>query len=114
MLLKSVSPIVISVANPMAAIETGTVFTSSTGQQVAKWCHEKKHGLFTYYLLSGIQGAVERNTDGRIALGPLFTYVKENVERVSRKTTMEQLPSITPRIENLADVSLAVVPRSAK
>jgi len=40
--------------------------------------------------------------------------LKENVERVSRRTTMEQVPTITPRIENLGNVSLTSVPAVGK
>ena len=40
--------------------------------------------------------------------------LKENVERVSRRTTMEQVPTITPRIENIGNVSLTSAPGAGK
>lgn len=114
MLIPGARPAVLRVDDVNLATGRIVAMGASTGNQLSHSYRDKRHGLFTYYLLSGIQGAVERNTDGRIALGELYGYVKENVERVSRKTTMEQVPSITPRIENVADVSLSVMPNASK
>ena len=114
MLVSGARPAVIRVDDVNLATGRIVAMSASTGAQLSHAYRDKRHGLFTYYLLSGIQGMAESGKDGRIALGPLYGYVKENVERVSRKTSMEQVPSITPRIENVADVSLAVMPKSAK
>jgi len=87
---------------------------ASTGAQLSHAYREKRHGLFTYYLLDGMRGQADNNVDGQIGLGELYEYVKENVERVSRRTTMEQVPTITPRVENLGNVSLGSVPAAGK
>ena len=87
---------------------------ATTGSQLSHAYYDKRHGLFTYYLLAGLQGQADSNKDGAVGLGELFSFVKENVERVSRRTTMEQVPSITPRIENVADIKLIVPSKQGK
>ena len=39
------------------------------------------HGVFTYYLLRGMNGAADINQNGSVNLGELFEYVRENVQR---------------------------------
>ncbi|MBE9031836.1 SUMF1/EgtB/PvdO family nonheme iron enzyme [filamentous cyanobacterium LEGE 11480] len=39
------------------------------------------HGVFTHYLLQGMQGAADRVSNGIVTLGELFEYVRENVKR---------------------------------
>ncbi len=50
------------------------------------------HGLFTYHLLDGIQGAGDRDGDGRIGIAELFEHVSEAVERDSRALGTVQKP----------------------
>jgi uncharacterized caspase-like protein len=37
------------------------------------------HGVFTYYLLQGLQGAADANHDGTVTTGELFKYVRTQV-----------------------------------
>jgi serine/threonine protein kinase/uncharacterized caspase-like protein len=50
------------------------------------------HGLFTYHLLDGIQGAGDRDGDGRIGVAELFEHVAEAVERDARAMGLNQKP----------------------
>jgi serine/threonine protein kinase len=50
------------------------------------------HGLFTYHLLDGIQGAGDRDGDGRIGVAELFEHVAEAVERDARAMGTIQKP----------------------
>ena len=97
-------------------LATGKVVAmgASTGSQLSLAYHDKRHGLFTYYLLAGLRGQADTDGSGVITFGNLYVYLKENVERVSRRTTMEQVPSITPKVENVADVRLVVLPKPSK
>jgi len=39
------------------------------------------HGVFTYFLIAGIQGLADANGDGVVTLNELWRYVDENVEK---------------------------------
>lgn len=114
MLVPGARPAVIRVDDVNLAAGKVIAMGASTGAQLSHAYREKRHGLFTYYLLDGMRGPADGNKDGTVAMGELYGYTKENVERVSRRTTMEQVPTITPRIENVADVPLASVPAAGK
>jgi formylglycine-generating enzyme required for sulfatase activity len=52
---------------------------NETSFEDAKW--GGGHGVFTYYLLAGMNGAADQNQNGSVNLGELFEYVRENVQR---------------------------------
>ena len=71
------------------------VFSASQGDETAHQIEEKHHGLFTYYLLKGMQLFREN-----IKLGDLSEYVIKNVKRQSvvinnKKQTPTVIPSTT-------------------
>jgi hypothetical protein len=39
------------------------------------------HGVFTYYLLKGLRGEADSNSDGLVSLGEAMDYTSENVKR---------------------------------
>jgi len=41
------------------------------------------HGVFTYYLLRGLEGDADENNNGFVAVGELFEYVRENVKKAT-------------------------------
>lgn len=41
------------------------------------------HGVFTYYLLRGLEGEADENNNGFVAVGELFEYVRENVKKAT-------------------------------
>ena len=68
-----------------------------------KW--GKGHGVFTYYLLQGLRGNADLNSDHFVTVGELFRYVRQNVRL---ETKQEQNPRmLLGDNENLA---LSVVP----
>ncbi len=72
------------------------VMSAATGDQTAYPLKQHGHGLFTYYLLKGIQ-----ETAGDITLGSLFDYVKKNVATVSvEQNKKQQTPTtqVSPEI----------------
>lgn len=44
-----------------------------------------KHGLFTYYLLRGLQGLADLDRDGTVVAGELCTYARGEVSRAARE-----------------------------
>ena len=66
------------------------VITAAQGNETAYPYKEKKHGLFTYYLLKKLQ-----ESKGKTTYGELFDYVKENV---AQKSIVVNEKSQTPSI----------------
>ena len=66
------------------------VFSAAKGDETAYPYKEKKHGLFTYYLLSAIQ-----EKGGYISLGELSDYIAKGVSRTS---IVENGKSQTPTV----------------
>lgn len=54
------------------------IITSSQANQVSHECDELKHGVFSYYLINGLSGAVEAK-DGIIDLSTLYAYIYKSV-----------------------------------
>ncbi len=56
-----------------------TVITASRGDQISSSSPELKHGIFSYYLMRGMEGDADANRDGRITAGEMQAYLAENV-----------------------------------
>ena len=94
LLFKNVSPALLKVKNPIAAMQNGIVFSSSTENQLSNWYPEKKHGLFTYFFLKGIQGAADANGDKLVTAEELENYLTDNVPDKAREQNREQTPQL--------------------
>lgn len=67
------------------------VMTASHGEQTAMPFREKRHGMFTYFMLKKLQ-----LTGGRVTLGELFDYVEAEVRKASTvKANRMQTPTVT-------------------
>ncbi|MDP2209582.1 MAG: caspase family protein [Bacteroidota bacterium] len=100
-LLKQVSPVFISVEEPIMAIENGLLFASSTGQQLSNWYPEKKHGLFTYYFLKALQGNADINNDKQLTVEEVEQYLLNNVPEQARYlNNREQTPQVVGKGKN--------------
>ena len=68
------------------------VFSASTGSETAHQLSDKNHGLFTYYLLKGIQ-----DQKSNVNLGTLTDFVSKNVKRQSVViNSKKQTPTVIP------------------
>lgn len=54
------------------------------------------HGVFTYYLLKGLNGDADYNKDGRVTLGELIPYLSEKVRRETRNA---QSPTVAGKFD---------------
>ena len=96
MLLKNISPVFIEVDQKALTGNNSVIFTSAGGDQVSSWYPEKKHSLFTYYYLKGIQGEANINGDKSLTVGELHDYLEENVSYMARRlNNREQTTQIT-------------------
>jgi uncharacterized caspase-like protein len=62
---------------------------------------ELGHGLFTYYLLQGLNGAADLNHDGIVSLQELYEYVEQQVTQKSRAMGGNQHPVMKGELEGV-------------
>ena len=74
-LIKYASPALLRVNNPLVADSNTVIFQSSGPDQVSNWYDEKRHGMFTYFFLKGLQGAADLNGDGTITAEEMIKYI---------------------------------------
>ena len=68
------------------ARSTGTFWITSTGtDQFASEFEKLGHGIFTYALLEGIQGAADTNGDQKLTIRELSTYIENKVPELSEQ-----------------------------
>ena len=63
-----------------------TVFSASEGKETAKVLPEAEHGLFSYYMMKGLEGEADANSDKKITNGELITFINKNVSRQANQT----------------------------
>lgn len=98
---KGARPMVLSVENPLLASEKVAVLAAASGEQISSAYPDKRHGLFTYFLLKGLRGEGTVTKDGSIDLQALFDYVRPNVETVARRElNSEQIPQLYAQRRN--------------
>jgi hypothetical protein len=77
------------------------IITASRPAEVSIELPEFGHGLFTYYLLQGLQGAADLNRDGIISLQELYEYVEQQVTQKSRSLGGNQHPVMKGELEGV-------------
>ena len=63
-----------------------TVFSASAGKETAKILEEAEHGLFSYYLMKGLEGKADSNNDQQITYGELHSFINKKVTRQASQT----------------------------
>lgn len=92
---KGARPLVMNLQSDTALPKNMTVLSASSGDQISSTYDEKGHGLFTYFMLKGIKNEDVVKSDGFIRVDDLFSYLKPQVERISRKQyNNEQTPQL--------------------
>jgi uncharacterized caspase-like protein len=84
---------------PIMNYENTTIFSASSGKQMAGEFNKVENGYFTYYFLLGLKGEADINKDGKITDKELCEYVKE---KVSDETDGAQ----TPECRNTKEIIL--------
>ena len=72
------------VAEEQAIPEGFTVFSATSMKQTAKMLPEAQHGLFSYFLMRGLEGAADDNGDQQITAGERHAYVLGEAEHLRR------------------------------
>ena len=93
-LLASLRPVRI-VADEQDMPNNFTVFTASANDQTSGSINEAKHGMFSYYLMKGLEGKADENKDKKITNGELIAYLKNNVSKEAFTQNREQDPMLS-------------------
>ncbi|MEX0503558.1 caspase family protein [Alphaproteobacteria bacterium LSUCC0719] len=75
-----------------------TVMTAAGGEQTAKPLEEVKHGMFSYFLMKGMEGGADANNDRQITAGELHAYVQQNVIQQSSGSQTPELQGDADRV----------------
>ena len=97
MLIADARPILLK-AKDTSVPEGFSVFTAAAGDETAKSLEEAKHGLFSYFLMKGMEGDADTNGDKQITAGELHAYVKTNVVQQSSGTQTPELQGDADRV----------------
>ena len=69
--------------------------SASRANQVSGDLPQAGHGLFTYYLLKGLNGGA-LDSDGHVTLESLYQYIAPRVEDAARRVNRDQAPQLWP------------------
>ncbi len=82
-----------------------TVITASQADQISSSSPDLKLGVFSYYLMRGMEGDADANKDGRITAGEMQAYLAETVPRQAGMQNRVQQPQL------IGDVNRVLVGR---
>ena len=71
-----------------------TVITASQNDQISSSNPDLKHGIFSYYLMRGMEGDADTDKDGKITVGEMQSYLVENVGRQAGMMNRKQEPQL--------------------
>ncbi len=92
MLLADARPLMIEVKSPIA--KGITVFSATGQKEISSAWREKKHGLFSYFLMKGMQGEADANNDNKLTIKELGDYINEKVSEQAGYLDREQTPQM--------------------
>ena len=94
MLLASARPIRIIADEQEGIPDNFTIFSASKLDQISSGLKEVNHGIFSYFLMKGLEGNADSNEDKKITNGELLAYMDENVSQKAAEQGREQNPSL--------------------
>jgi len=92
-LLASARPVALKTDKKMFPDEF-TVITASQADQISSSSPDLKHGIFSYYLMRGMEGEADANRDGKITVGEMHGYLLEKVNRQAGMMNRRQEPQL--------------------
>jgi len=83
------------------------IVTASRPSELSIELPELGHGVFTYYLVRGLQGYADLNRDGIVSLQELYEYLAQEVSRKSRAVGGNQHPLLKGELEGMLPLTKA-------
>ena len=78
-----------------------TVITASQPDQISWSSPNLKHGIFSFYLMKGLEGDADENKDGKITVGELQNYLSDMVPRQALSMSRKQIPQLVGDTERV-------------
>ena len=75
-----------------------TLMTASSGFEFSGPLEEAKHGMFSYFLMKGMEGDADANQDDKITAGELHASVERNVDQQSSGSQTPELQGDADRV----------------
>ena len=85
MLIASAKPIFIEAKEQDIPVNFN-IFSASSNNEIATILDEAEHGLFSYYMMKGLEGEADNNNDRAITNGELHAFIEKNVSRQANQT----------------------------
>lgn len=92
MLLADARPVLLKVKSKIPP--NVSVFSAASGMEFSSSWPQKKHGLFTYFLMKGLKKEADTNQDKKITYGELGNYINLNVSETAGMLDREQTPQL--------------------
>ena len=92
-LIAGARPVVLTSAQNAFPAEF-TVISAAQQDQISSSNDELKHGIFSYFLMRGMEGEADENRDGRITVGEMHGYLKDQVMRQAGAVNRIQIPQL--------------------
>ena len=71
-----------------------TIFSAAKNEQISSGFKEARHGIFSYYLMKGLEGKADTNKDKQITNGELHVYMDEYVSQKALELGRKQNPDL--------------------
>jgi hypothetical protein len=71
-----------------------TVLAAASGAQLSSTYEAAQQGLFSYWLMKGLEGDADINRDRKITTGELHQYASKNVGPIAQRRNREQSPQL--------------------
>ena len=72
-----------------------TIFSASQLDQISSGIKDAQHGIFSYFLMKGLEGNADINKDNKITNGELLSYMDDKISIQASSLGREQNPSLT-------------------
>ena len=85
----------IAIVPDMKALPSNvTVLAAASGSQLSSTYEAAQQGLFSYWLMKGLEGDADTNKDKKITAGELHDYVSKNVGPMAQRRNRQQDPQL--------------------
>ena len=71
-----------------------TFISASSNDQISSASPELKHGIFSYFLMKGMEGDADQNKDGKITVAEMQDYLTDMVGRKAMGMNRKQQPQL--------------------
>ena len=94
-LLASARPVRVVADETRSPSKNFTIFSASQLDQISSGIKDAQHGIFSYFLMKGLEGNADINKDNKLTNGELLSYMDDKISIQASSLGREQNPSLT-------------------